>query len=78
MRRRQNRQIRVASLKLADDLQTIESRHGYIDDGHIRICFFNQANGLATIIGFSDHLHVAAFFDNAPESGTHDAVVVCQ
>ena len=39
---------------------------------------FNQAICLATIIGFSDHLHVTAFFDSAPESDTHDALVVCK
>jgi hypothetical protein len=70
--------LRVAGLKLADDLQTIQSGHGYINDGHIRICFFDEFNGLATVIGFSDHLQVAAFLDNAPQSGTNDAVVVCQ
>jgi hypothetical protein len=74
----QDGQFGVQGLQSADDLQAIQSGHGYIDDGHIRCGFLNQLNGFATIIGFSHYLHFTAFFDNAAQTGTDNAVVVCE
>jgi hypothetical protein len=49
-----------------------------LDQGSINIWFFDQLNGFATIVGYSGRLHITAFLDNAPQPGTHDAVVICQ
>ena len=74
----QDGQFLLPGLQLADHLQTVESGHGDIDNGHIRVHFFNQPDGFAAVIGFGDDLHVTAFFDDATQPGPHDAVVVSQ
>jgi hypothetical protein len=38
----------------------------------------DQPNGFTTIVSFSNNLHVSAFFHDAAQSGTYNAVVIGQ
>jgi hypothetical protein len=66
------------SAQSADNLQTIQTRHGDIDDGNIRRCFPHQSDGFSAVGRFCNDLHIVAFFNDAAKPGPDNTVVICQ
>jgi hypothetical protein len=66
------------SAQSADNLQTIQARHGDIDDGNIWRCFPHQPDGFSAVGCFCNDLHITAFFNDAAKPGTDNTMVICQ
>jgi hypothetical protein len=68
----------VIPLKLADDFQTIQARHGNVDDGNIRQRFMDHPYRFTAVGGFRNDLHIAAFFHDTSQPGADNTMVICK
>ena len=63
---------------LCGRVQAVESLHGHIHENDIRLVLLNETEGVPAVIGFGYHFDVGNLFEEGPNPGTDQGVVIGQ
>ena len=57
-------------------LDAVEKRHGDVHDDDVRGQGRGKRDGVAAVIGFTDHFEIVLALEKGTEAGAHDGVIV--